>query len=116
MKRIPECDRCLLNAHSTFLVCAVHPSGPDEEFCIDFQEDPKGEPEELWEPIGASYYNGELILQTRQQRTLEEQLDILNWHPIFTGRCPNCEMPISETEPHRVYWDCDRCGWKDDSI
>ncbi|MEG4292369.1 hypothetical protein Q5692_26385, partial [Microcoleus sp. C2C3] len=29
----------------------------------DFQENPNAEPDELWEPEGASYYNGELILQ-----------------------------------------------------
>ena len=34
--------------------------------------------EELWEPEGASYYNGELILQPEQRWTTEEQLELLD--------------------------------------
>jgi hypothetical protein len=30
----------------------------------------------LWEPEGASYYNGELILQPPQRWTLEQQLEL----------------------------------------
>jgi len=44
-------------------MCAVHPTGPNTDSCPDFQENPDAEPEELWEPEGASYYGGELILQ-----------------------------------------------------
>jgi hypothetical protein len=60
MPKIPECDRCLLYARNPHLVCAVHPTGPNTNTCIDFRENPNAEPEELWEPEGASYYNGEL--------------------------------------------------------
>ena len=49
---------------------------------------------EQWEPEGASYYNGELILQPRQLWTREEQMELLDTHPMFTGRCPQCEMPF----------------------
>jgi len=55
--------RCLLYARNPYLVCAVHPTGSDTDTCPDFQENPNAEPDELWEPEGASYYNGELILQ-----------------------------------------------------
>ena len=41
----------------------MHPTGPNTNTGIDFRENPDAEPEELWEPEGASYYNGELILQ-----------------------------------------------------
>ncbi|QXE26125.1 hypothetical protein B6N60_04856 [Richelia sinica FACHB-800] len=34
--------------------------------CMDFREDPKAEPVELWQPDGATYYNGELILQPQK--------------------------------------------------
>jgi hypothetical protein len=44
--------------------------------------------EKLWEPEGASYYNGELILQPQQCWTLKEQLELLDTHPLFTGKCP----------------------------
>ncbi|MGB3265688.1 MAG: hypothetical protein WBA89_17225 [Microcoleus sp.] len=47
----------------------MHPAGPTADTCIDFREDPNAASEELWEPEGASYYNGELILQPRQRWT-----------------------------------------------
>jgi hypothetical protein len=61
MPKIPECDRCFLYARNPHLVCAVHPTGPNTNTCIDFRENPNNASEELWEPEGASYYNGELI-------------------------------------------------------
>ncbi len=71
--------------------------------------------EEQWEPEGASYYNGELILQPKHQRTREEQLWLLEHHPMFTGRCPSCNAIFDQDYQARVHWDCD-CGWLDDSI
>ena len=63
MPKIHECSCCLLYARNPYLVCAVNPTGSDTDTCPDFQENPNAEPDELWEPEGASYYNGELILQ-----------------------------------------------------
>ena len=63
MPKIHECSRCLLYARNRYLVCAVHPTGSDTDTGPDFQENPNAEPDELWEPEGASYYGGELILQ-----------------------------------------------------
>jgi hypothetical protein len=34
-------SRCLLNAHSPHLLCAVHPGGVTTETCPDFRPDPK---------------------------------------------------------------------------
>jgi len=72
---------------------------------------PKAPPEELWEPEGASYYNGELILQPRQWWTLEQQLELLDTHPLFIGQCPRCEMTYPKYETPPVNWDCSECGW-----
>ncbi|NEZ65156.1 hypothetical protein D0962_20660 [Leptolyngbyaceae cyanobacterium CCMR0082] len=63
----------------------------------------------------APTYNGEVIPSPVVRHTLEQQLALLNWHPVFTGRCPRCEMPLLQTKPPRVHWDCS-CGWMDDSI
>ncbi len=63
MPKIPKCVSCLLLARNPHLVCAVYPPGLTSDTCPDFQENPNAEPEELWEPEGASYYGGELILQ-----------------------------------------------------
>ncbi|MEJ6485534.1 hypothetical protein N0Y54_30250 [Nostoc punctiforme UO1] len=61
--KIPDCDCCLLYSHDPHLICVVHPAGPQGDSCLDFREDSNAEAEELWQPEGASYYNGELIVQ-----------------------------------------------------
>ena len=71
---------------------------------------------ELWEPEGATYYVGELILQPKQRWTREEQLNLLDTHPIFTGYCPECGYKFSSVNPPQVHWDCPSCTWKDDSL
>lgn len=45
-----NCDLCQLNAHSPYLLCAVHPGGVTAETCPDFQA--TEEEEELWTPEG----------------------------------------------------------------
>lgn len=72
--------------------------------------------EEQWEPEGASYYNGELIVQPQQRWTREEQMELLDTHPMFTGRCPQCERPFPRYEKPPVHWDCPQCGWVDDTV
>ncbi|MEG4521085.1 MULTISPECIES: hypothetical protein [unclassified Microcoleus] len=89
MPKIHECDRCQLYARNPHLVCAVHPTGPDTDTCIDFRADPNTASEELWEPEGASYYNGELILQPPQRWTWEQQLE------LFFGHAPFVYWPVS---------------------
>lgn len=148
MRKLPECDRCLLYSHNSFLVCAVHPAGPVGDTCLDFRSDPDAEneyfedflglefstgegmgdneppindpfdldsDEELWQPDGATYYNGELIVQPQQRWTPEEQLELLDTHPMFTGRCPQCELPFPRYDKPPIHWDCP-CGWVDDSV
>ncbi|HEY9628854.1 MAG TPA: hypothetical protein V6C84_16255 [Coleofasciculaceae cyanobacterium] len=116
MVKLPECNRCQLYAHDPHLVCAVHPIGVEGNRCPDFEIDPLLEPEEVWQPEAASYYNGELIMQPKRYSTQLQRLDLLDLHPIFTGRCPSCEIPILQTHPHRVHWDCSTCNWKDDLL
>jgi hypothetical protein len=67
------------------------------------------EPKALQAPVGATY-NDEFILQPQQSLSQSEQLALLDWHPLFTGRCPECEMPIVETGSQ--HWNCANCGWK----
>lgn len=143
MPKIPECDRCLLCANEPFLVCAVHPDGPTGNICLDFRPDPQLERkrfvnflglqtqqqdnelfsnpfnlepnEDLWEPEGASYYAGELILQPQERWTREEQLDLLDTHPMFTGRCPACNRQFPQYNRPPVHWACE-CGCLGDSV
>lgn len=86
--------------------------GGDEPFSNPFDLEPN---ESLWEPDGASYYAGELIVQPEQRWTREEQLKLLEWHPIFTNRCPQCQRSFPRYEKLPVHWDCE-CGWMDDTI
>jgi hypothetical protein len=116
MSKIPECDRCRFNLRNPYLVCHDYPAGPPEDSCLHFAPDPDAKPEELWEPEGASYYNGELILQPRQRRTTQEQLELLDTHPLFTGKCPSCGYRFSPDNPPEVHWDCPQCGWIDDTV
>ena len=118
------CDRCKYYARNPFLVCAEHPAGVEEGAdCPDFElnlEIPDEEATawygEQWQPEGVSYYGGELVLEPVERRSREQRLELLDTHPLFTGRCPACEMPLIQTDPPRVHWDCGRCGWVDDSL
>ena len=114
--KIPECDRCLLYAHNPHLICAVHPNGVDTDRCLDFRPDPNAAEEELWSPQGYSFYGDELIPNKPSRYTPEEQLEILDNHPFFTGVCPQCGHEFDLKNPPLVHWDCDRCGWMDDSV
>lgn len=129
--RLPECDLCQFYTGSPFLFCTVHPTGVESDRCLDFREDNTRRWEqflaldwvavsedghgEQWEPEGASY-DGELILTPEQRWNQEEQAELLDWHPMFTGRCPECERPMIQTDPPRVHWDCSECGWKDETV
>ncbi|RCJ40827.1 hypothetical protein A6770_37405 [Nostoc minutum NIES-26] len=86
MPKIPDCNHCLLSAHDPHIVCAVHPEGIEDDSCLDFREDPNAPVEELWHPQGASYYNGELILQPRQRWTPQQQLQLLVVHQSYFDR------------------------------
>ena len=62
-------------------------------------------------PLGGGYYAGDWIPQPFPEMAVEEKLALLDWHPQFKGRCPNCEMPIAAQEDRR--WDCAHCEWND---
>ena len=121
MSKIPECDRCHFYAHSLNFVCAVHPYGVDSDNCLDFRPNPNLEPEEFWTPECVDYVDGELVIKRDEFRyscsepvddylTPKEKLELLDTHPFFTGRCPNCEMPFPKFDRLPVHWDCYQCG------
>ena len=109
MPRVPECDRCSNNAHSDFLLCAVRPLGPQGASCPDFAV----AVEELWEPPGARYLDGQLILH-RPSYMGELQPEIDDNHPMLTGICPRCGAEFRRRP--LVHYDCTACGWLDDSV
>jgi hypothetical protein len=91
-----------------YLVCGIHPTGPQENPCPDFAE-VVGD----WESVGGAYYGGELIQDWPGFLTTQERLAILETHPFFTGVCPECGASFEDER--RVHYDC-ACGWKDDSV
>jgi hypothetical protein len=112
MTKTIECHYCQLFSGycgPEFLVCAIHPSGPAQSPCPDFAE-VVGQ----WEPLGAAFYAGELVLQPEHYLTTEERWEFMNTHPLFTGVCPNCKEPIVGLD--LVHYDCQCCGWQDESI
>ena len=114
MPQIPHCDRCLNNAHSAYLVCAIHPEGVDDS-CPDFADDGQ----ELWCPDGYKFVDDQLVkLPLRYETdhvptlTRAQQFQILMTHPMFTGLCPQCrhEYPSDRFSD----WNCPICGWQSD--
>lgn len=92
----------------------------DEPFSNWFDVEPD---EDQWQPDGAffvngelvlerdrSFYNGEEIIQPHSHWTPEEQLWLLDHHPMFTGRCPECETEMEKDYTARVHFDCPACG------
>lgn len=114
--KVFDCDRCLLSAHSPYLVCAVHPYGVNTDICHDFRPDPKATEPESWAPEGYSWYGEHLVANRPSRYTPEQQLEILETHPLFTGVCPECGYKFDESNPPLVHWDCPQCGWVDDSV
>jgi len=114
---LAQCDRCLNNTHNPHLRCAVHLLGVAEgvEQCPDFEADPQASPGEWWEPEGASLYAGEVVISPVQRWTRAQKLELMLWHPVFTGLCPQCRCEYA-LDAERVHWDCPACGWVDDAV
>lgn len=108
MPKISDCDRCRYFANSPHIVCGVNPCGPRGDTCEDFSavsDPPKRQ------SLGGGYYAGDWIPQPFPMLTAAEQLSLLDEHPQFTGRCPDCERPISEAAQDR--WRCEHCEWEE---
>lgn len=71
---------------------------------------------EQWCPTGYYWYDGELIPIQSLPLSIEERLQLLDNHPLFTGFCPECGYQFSKENPPAVHWDCPSCGWFDDSV
>ncbi|MBW4462434.1 MAG: hypothetical protein KME47_19665 [Nodosilinea sp. WJT8-NPBG4] len=96
MAKLDCCNLCHFCAHSPYLVCVAHPEGIEGDRCPDFRlntgaiavpDDPLAWYGEEWQPEGASYYDGQLILDPVQRLDLEQRLEMLDTHPLFTSRC-----------------------------
>ncbi|MCM1985143.1 hypothetical protein [Lyngbya confervoides] len=107
--RIPQCDRCQYNAFSEYLVCALHPGGPDGAPCQDFEPWPAGLGE--FPDLGYPEAGLEVHASALSRLSLLEQLEQIESHPMFSGHCPQCGHKLGHGP--RLTWNCDRCGWED---
>ncbi|WP_206602906.1 hypothetical protein [Leptolyngbya ohadii] len=117
IRKLPQCEDCRNSARSVFLLCAMHPYGVEDGFeqCPDHDPDPNALEDEWWEPQQFGSYNRETITSPVDRLTKAQQLELLLWHPLFTGLCPQCRHPFPPAANY-VYWDCPECGWKDDTV
>ena len=90
--------------------------------CSDFRPEPEKETEDLWCPDGCNFVGDRMVKrpvtyeQDFQPRlTRAEQYEVLMTHPIFTGMCPQCSASYPQNVD-RIHWDCEACGWVDDSV
>ena len=111
MSKTQECNRCgNFSGYEGegFLICAMHPAGPEVTPCPDL--DPV---EDDWFPSASDWVDGELILAQAQLLETCERNVVMMLHPRLTGRCPECGFEFDQKQRHD-YWDCDHCGWMDD--
>lgn len=86
------------------------------EKCPDHDPDPNAlEDNGWWKPQQAGSYNGEVIASPVDRLAKTQQLELLLWHPLFTGLCPQCRHPFTPDDD-RIHWYCSECGWKDDTV
>lgn len=111
MHRLSICPTCAYHAQSPYLICTLHPTGQPLGYCPDYEAQDERPLEQDWTPDGAHYDGDDLVVDTVDAWQQEQRLFLLDWHPLFTGRCPECEHPI----PGPIHYDCDHCGWKDDT-
>jgi hypothetical protein len=114
MPRAIECERCQLFSGycgAEYLVCGIHPGGPTVRPCPDYAP-----VVEERVPVGAEYYGEELVKDWPGYMSSADRLHLIETHPLFTGRCPQCGTIFQETPP--VHWDCPdpKCHWMDDTI
>lgn len=71
---IPECKSCQLYSGSLYLPCAVHPTGPAPDGCLDLAPNAAAtlEEDELWFPDGSGWYAGEPVSVSSSTLTTQE--------------------------------------------
>ena len=92
MPKLPECDHCQYHSNSAFVVCGVHPNGHSEDSCDDFVAEPGSEEGKAREPIGGGYYAGDWIPQPFPRLTRQQQLELLETHPLFAKSTESEEL------------------------
>ena len=64
---------------------------------------------------GYGWYGDELIANRKSRYTKDEQMEILDTHPFFTGLCPKCGYKINENSGS-VNCECPICFYKTNEV
>uniref|UniRef100_B8HWA2 Uncharacterized protein n=1 Tax=Cyanothece sp. (strain PCC 7425 / ATCC 29141) TaxID=395961 RepID=B8HWA2_CYAP4 len=56
------------------------------------------------------------ITQVLARLSRSEQLEVMQTHPLFTGKCPCCGSRVPHHSLPPARWDCHDCGWEDDAL
>lgn len=70
----PDCKSCQLYSGSLYLPCAVHPTGPAPDGCLDFAPNAAAavdEEDELWFPDGSGVHFRQPMKQTKSSSTMK---------------------------------------------
>jgi hypothetical protein len=71
-----------------------------------------GQIKDIMKDLNGYFYNGEwTTVRGDNNLTPQEKLELLDWHPVFTGRCPKCEVPIRNPLQSDLSWHCGHCQW-----
>jgi hypothetical protein len=100
--------------HTSFVPCI--PRAPTPTLAPTFEKTPTPNRRNCGNPKGQATTTANLFCNRGKGGHALQQLELLDTHPLFTGRCPQCEMTYPKYEQPPVHWDCPECGWMDDSV
>ncbi|WP_338438737.1 hypothetical protein [Synechococcus elongatus] len=97
-RRIEDCNYCLFASDDSTHPCRARVSAPEGDRCLDFRPRQSNKPYPLSDRL--------------PKNSIAKRLDLLNWHPLATGVCPECSEEISQSSAFIFQrWFCLICGW-----
>jgi hypothetical protein len=124
MPKLPECVGVSRGgAIAVSSTAATHTSSvpcigraPTPTLALTFEKTLTPNPRNCGNPKGQATMAANLSCNPGSGGQALQKLELLDAHPLFTGRCPQCERPFPQYETPPVHWNCSACGWMDDSV
>ncbi|WP_126148364.1 hypothetical protein [Synechococcus elongatus] len=99
-RRIKDCSFCLFASGHPTQPCLARVTAPEGDRCLDFRS---------LQSLGNHYPLSDRL----PKHSIAKRLDWLNWHPLATGVCPECQQTIAKSSsPQLQTWLCVDCGWQ----
>ena len=96
--RLEDCSFCLFSTDHPTHPCRARVSAPEGDRCLDFRPRQNNQPYPLSDRLPKS--------------SIAKRLDLLSWHPLATGVCPECKQAIAKPSPSQRIWLCLFCSWR----